>query len=356
MGIYTSQYVLLPIKEFTMNIILITGTAGFIGYHVAMKMLAEGHQILGIDSINDYYDISLKYGRLAASGFSMEQIQEETPVVSHMNPNYTFIKMNLLNKQTLTSIFDQYQIKEVIHLAAQPGVRYSIDNPDTYMDNNILAFYQLLECCRHHQIKHLTFASSSSIYGNDKEIPFSINSKSDHPISFYAATKKTNELMGYCYSHLYKLPITCLRFFTAYGPWGRPDMALFKFTRAILEDKPLNVFGQGKMSRDFTYVKDIAEGLYLASRCPPQYQEDAAYKIYNIGKGSTVKLLDFIKIIENVLNKKARLNLMPLQDGDVLETWADISEMQKDFGYTPTTDLNTGVTEFVHWFRQFYNI
>jgi len=347
--------------------ILVTGTAGFIGYHLAKRLLQEGHEVTGIDSINDYYDVKLKYDRLADSGINQADIQSNKPVASNTNKNYRFIKMKLEDRDFMMSLFREEKFDRVCNLAAQAGVRYSLTNPYAYIDSNITGFIHLLEACRHNAIKHLVYASSSSVYGINEKIPFSEKDNVDHPISLYAATKKSNELMAHTYSHLFGLPVTGLRFFTVYGPWGRPDMALFIFTKSILEGKPVQVFNHGDMERDFTYVDDIVEGIYRTLTQPPPQGNElwdgrdpdpsssiAPYKIYNIGNSHPVKLMDFIHAIEHQLGKKATIEFRPMQPGDVGKTWADVSGLQDDLGYRPRISVEQGIREFVGWYRGYF--
>lgn len=348
--------------------ILITGTAGFIGFHLALKMLNRGDEIIGLDSINDYYDIRVKYGRLEKSGIEKYQIQYNKLISSTLFPNYKFIQLNLEDKENLEKLFAQEKFDKVVNLAAQAGVRYSLTNPDAYIDANIVGFLNILECCRHHGIKHLTYASSSSVYGLNEKQPFSTKDNVDHPISLYAASKKSNELMAHTYSHLFKIPTTGLRFFTVYGPWGRPDMALFLFTKAIFEGRPIDVFNNGNMQRDFTYIDDIVEGVIRVNDNPPKENPNwdpnsddasvssAPYKIYNIGNNNPVKLLDFITALENKIGKVAEKNFLPLQAGDVISTYADVSDLIRDLDYKPQTPIQEGINQFVDWYVDFFNI
>lgn len=348
--------------------ILITGTAGFIGFHLALKMLNRGDEIIGLDSINDYYDIRVKYGRLEKSGIEKYQIQYNKLISSTLFPNYKFIQLNLEDKENLEKLFAQEKFDKVVNLAAQAGVRYSLTNPDAYIDANIVGFLNILECCRHHGIKHLTYASSSSVYGLNEKQPFSTKDNVDHPISLYAASKKSNELMAHTYSHLFKIPTTGLRFFTVYGPWGRPDMALFLFTKAIFEGRPIDVFNNGNMQRDFTYIDDIVEGIVRVNDNPPQENPNwdpksddastssAPYKIYNIGNNNPVKLMDFITALENKIGKVAEKNFLPLQAGDVISTYADVSDLIRDLDYKPQTPIQEGINQFVDWYVDFFDI
>jgi UDP-glucuronate 4-epimerase len=333
--------------------ILITGVAGFIGYHIASKLLELGHNIVGIDNINDYYQTGLKYDRLKQLG--IEQVEELKPVESKIyKANFTFIKLDLKDRKNLERLFKKESFDVVCNLAAQAGVRYSLENPHAYIDANILGFVNLLECIRQNSIKKLVYASSSSVYGLNKKVPFETTDSVDHPISLYAATKKSNELMAYTYSHLYDIQTIGLRFFTVYGPWGRPDMAMFLFTDAILNDKPIKVFNEGNLSRDFTYIDDIVEGVKKTILNPQP--EGKPYSLYNIGKGSPVKLLDFIKAVERATGKTAEKKMMPMQPGDVEQTWADTSALEKDYNYKPDTDIEEGVNRFVEWYKEYYKV
>lgn len=347
-----------------MNKVLITGTAGFIGFHLAHKLLSKGYEVIGLDNINDYYDVNLKYGRLAESGIEKKHIEYNKKVQSNKFDQYTFIKLNLEDKENIYKLFEEENFDLVVNLAAQAGVRYSLKNPHAYINSNILGFTNILEACRHNSVKHLVYASSSSVYGLNSKMPFSTQDNVDHPISLYAASKKSNELMAHTYSYLYKLPTTGLRFFTVYGPWGRPDMALFLFTKAISEGKPIDVYNYGNMQRDFTYIDDIVDGIVKVLENPPkgkagmQKQDPsvsiAPYKVYNIGNNAPVKLTDFINAIEKSLNKKAEKNMMPIQPGDVEKTWADVDDLIKDLGYKPETDITYGVDKFIQWYKSFY--
>jgi UDP-glucuronate 4-epimerase len=347
--------------------ILVTGTAGFIGFHVANRLLNDGHTVVGVDAINDYYDVQLKFDRLAQAGIKQPSFDFNKKYIS-TNTSYTFYKINLEEKKPLQKIFQEHNIDVVIHLAAQAGVRYSIVNPDAYIQSNIVAFENMLECCRHHNTRHLVYASSSSVYGLNDEIQFSTNQNVDHPVSLYAASKKSNELMAHVYSHLFGLPTTGLRFFTVYGPWGRPDMALFLFTKAITEGKSIQVFNNGDMQRDFTYIDDIVEGIVRVTHKIPQAnsewkasksdvsQSSAPYKIYNIGNSKPVRLLDFIEAIETELEKKATKEFLPMQPGDVRSTFADVSDLIQDTGYQPSTSVKEGVKKFIQWYKEYYSI
>ena len=353
--------------------ILITGTAGFIGSHLALKLLERGDEIVGIDNINDYYDQRVKYGRLQKTGIienveDGENIHQNSLITSKTMPNYKFIKANLEDREILEKLFKEEKFDKVCNLAAQAGVRYSLTNPYAYIDSNIVGFVNILECCRHNNVKALSYASSSSVYGLNETQPFSTKANVDHPISLYAASKKSNELMAHVYSHLYDLPTTGLRFFTVYGPWGRPDMALYLFTKAIIEDKPIDVFNYGQMQRDFTYIDDIVTGIIKVIDNPPKgnpawsgknpdpSSSKAPYKIYNIGNNNPVKLMDFIEEIEKKLGKKAKKNMLPLQPGDVPSTYADVSGLIEDFDYKPATSIQEGVDKFIDWYLDFFDI
>lgn len=346
--------------------ILVTGTAGFIGFHLIQKLVTMDYDIVGLDNINDYYDTKLKYDRLAETGitsFDWGKCSNSTKY-----PNYKFIRLNLEDKAGLEKLFAEEKFDKVCNLAAQAGVRYSLTNPDAYISANITGFLNILELCRHHGVKALSYASSSSVYGLNEKQPFSTSHNVDHPVSLYAASKKSNELMAHTYSHLFKLPTTGLRFFTVYGPWGRPDMALFIFTKAIIEGKPIDVFNYGEMKRDFTYVDDIINGVVRVIENPPVEDPEwnsatsdvssskAAYKVYNIGNSSPVRLMDFIEAIETKIGKVAEKNMLPLQAGDVPSTYADVSDLTHDLGYKPTTDVVTGVGNFIDWYRGYYKV
>jgi UDP-glucuronate 4-epimerase len=349
--------------------ILITGTAGFIGYHLANRLLADGYQVVGLDSLNDYYDVNLKYDRLDNAGVSRTEISYGNFVQSTSFPGYRFIQLQLEDKDALLRLFSDEQFSVVINLAAQAGVRYSLTNPEVYVDSNITGFLNILEACRYVPVENLIYASSSSVYGLNTEMPFSVGSNVDHPVSLYAASKKSNELMAHTYSHLFGIPTIGLRFFTVYGPWGRPDMALFLFTDAILRGKPIEVFNHGMMERDFTYVDDIVGGISAMtahshpgpgkgwdSSHPDPSISSAPYRLYNIGNNNPVKLLDFISEIEAATGKKAEKMMKPIQPGDVEKTWADVDALVDDYGYRPDTPLRLGVSRFVNWFRDYYKI
>jgi UDP-glucuronate 4-epimerase len=333
--------------------VLVTGSAGFIGFHVSKKLLNQNFDVVGLDNVNDYYDVTLKEARLE---------------LLRKYPGFTFIKGNLHDRTVTEKTFSDFKFDYVINLAAQAGVRYSIQNPQAYLDSNIQGFLNILEACRHHNPDHLVYASSSSVYGANKKMPFSVKQNVDHPLSLYAASKKSNELMAHAYSTLYKLPTTGLRFFSVYGPYGRPDMALFIFTKAILEGKAIDVYNNGKMKRDFTYVDDIVEGIarllpHVASKDvewngndPSPQNSFAPYRLYNIGNHQQVALLDFIEIIEKKLNRKAIKNFMPIQEGDVPESLADVDELIQDVGFSPNTPIEKGVSNFVDWYMDYYKI
>ncbi len=348
--------------------VLITGTAGFIGFHLARRLGEEGMEILGLDSINDYYDVRLKYDRLKEAGFSGPSFIYGEPVTSAGNKNVKFVKAELEDGETLLRLFDFYRPDVVVNLAAQAGVRYSLTHPHTYIGSNITGFLNILQACRKYPVKHLIYASSSSVYGLNKSMPFSVHSGANHPVSLYAASKKTNEMMAHTYSHLFGIPTTGLRFFTVYGPWGRPDMALFIFTEAMLKEEPIQVFNHGKMERDFTYVDDITAGISRMTGKPPAADpawdpqspdpatSSAPYRIYNIGNNKPVRLIDFIRAIEKYTGKKARMDMQPIQPGDVEKTWADVDDLVTDFDYKPSTPVDEGIRNFVEWYRRYYRI
>ncbi|MBE9237568.1 NAD-dependent epimerase [Anabaena aphanizomenioides LEGE 00250] len=333
--------------------ILVTGAAGFIGFHLSQRLLNRGDEVIGLDNLNNYYDVSLKQARLA-------QLQSQQL--------FTFAQLDLADQEGINNLFTTHQFDVVVNLAAQAGVRYSLQNPHAYINSNILGFTNILEGCRHSQVKHLVFASSSSVYGANTKTPFSIHDNVDHPISLYAASKKANELMAHTYSHLYGLPTTGLRFFTVYGPWGRPDMALFLFTKAILSGQTIDVFNYGKMKRDFTYIDDIIEGLVRVTDNIPQGNphwsgdkpdpgtSKAPYKIYNIGNNNPVELLHFIEVIEDCLGMKAQKNMLPLQPGDVTMTYADVDDLIADVGFKPATPIDVGISRFIDWYRNYYQV
>ena len=353
--------------------ILVTGTAGFIGSHLAIKLLDRGDEVVGLDNINDYYDQNVKYGRLQRGGIIAsledgENIEYNKLLTSVKYQNYKFIKLNLEDKDNVDKLFEEEKFDKVINLAAQAGVRYSLTNPTAYIDSNIVGFLNILEACRHNNIKGLAYASSSSVYGLNESQPFSTGSNVDHPMSLYAASKKSNELMAHTYSHLYNIPTTGLRFFTVYGPWGRPDMALYLFTKAIIEGKPIDVFNYGNMQRDFTYIDDIVEGIIRVNDSPPKGNPDwdgknpdpstspAPYKIYNIGNNNPVKLMDFIEALEKKIGKIAKKNMLPIQAGDVPSTYADVSDLIADLDYKPETTIEEGINNFVDWYVDFFKV
>ena len=329
---------------------LVTGAAGFIGFHLAQRLIKEGHEVVGLDNLNDYYEVSLKEARLARL----------SPL-----PGFRFERLDLADRVAMAELFARERFERVIHLGAQAGVRYSLDNPFAYADSNLTGTLTVLEGCHHHGVKHLVYASSSSVYGLNEQMPFKTSDGVDHPVSLYAASKKANELMAHSYSHLYGLPTTGLRFFTVYGPWGRPDMALFKFVRAILKGEPIDIYNQGQLSRDFTHIDDIVEGIVRIADRPPvgdpnwQGQTDtspAPYRLFNIGNGSPVRLLDFVEAIETALGKPAIRNLLPMQPGDVLATWADTEALFEATGYKPKMALQEGVESFVAWYKAYYQV
>ncbi|MFM6192094.1 MAG: NAD-dependent epimerase [Planktothrix sp.] len=325
--------------------LLVTGVAGFIGFHLCQRLLDRGDTVIGIDNINDYYDVSLKHARL-------DQLNGRE--------GFTFKQLDLADREGMNQLFAEGNFERVAHLAAQAGVRYSLKNPYAYLDSNLVGFLNILEGCRHSQIQHLVYASSSSVYGANKKIPFSVEDNVDYPVSLYAATKKSNELIAHSYSHLYNIPSTGLRFFTVYGPWGRPDMAMFIFTKAILEDKPIDVFNFGKMQRDFTYIDDIVEGVIRTLDRIPQSGENpqttAPYKVYNIGNNQPVELLHLIEVLEAALGKPAIKNFMPIQPGDVPMTYADVDALIQDVDFQPNTSIEVGVQRFVEWYRSYYQV
>ena len=336
--------------------ILITGAAGFIGYHLCEALLKSGHKVVGLDNINDYYDENLKYMRLQHLGVERENAEIFDAISSSTShgTKMQFIRMNLEDRKALPKLFKDFKFDMVCSLAAQPGVRYSLENPEAYIDSNINGFLNVLECCRHNDVKRLIYASSSSIYGNSDAVPFSESANVDKPISLYAATKKSNELMAYTYSHLYGIETIGLRFFTVYGPWGRPDMAMFLFTDAIINKKPIKVFNNGNLSRDFTYIDDIVTG--VVATLTEDSKKSSLYKLYNIGNSTPVQLMDFIKSIENNLGVVAEKEMLPMQAGDLHQTWADVSKLQKDYNYKPNTSVEKGVEAFINWYKIYYKI
>ncbi|SKC18443.1 NAD-dependent epimerase/dehydratase family protein [Dyadobacter psychrophilus] len=331
---------------------LVTGSAGFIGFHTVEKLLEDGFEVVGLDNINDYYSPQLKYARLKEAGIDQDEVKWYQLTESIVNPAYRFVRMNLEDKQQLFSLFQSEKFDIVINLAAQAGVRYSIENPDVYVQSNIVGFHYILEACRYFPVKHLVHASSSSVYGANAKIPFSEEDKVDSPVSLYAATKKSNELMAHSYSHLYSIPITCLRFFTVYGPWGRPDMAPMLFAKAISDSKPIKVFNNGDMQRDFTYVKDIVNGIVKTALTT--ITEEPPYRVLNIGNGSPVNLMEFIEELENGLGKPALKNFMPMQPGDVPKTWADQEKLERITSYKPNVSLKAGLKDFASWFKEYF--
>ena len=348
--------------------VLVTGTAGFIGFYLAKRLLDRGDTVVGIDNINDYYDMNIKYGRLNETGVNKDDISYGKPVQSSLYPEYRFIQIGLEDRELMEELFVVEKFDAVVNLAAQAGVRYSLKNPHAYVTSNMTGFMNILEGCRHNEVKHLVYASSSSVYGLNESQPFATTDNIDHPISLYAASKKANELMAHSYSYLYNMPTTGLRFFTVYGPWGRPDMALFLFTKAILNNEPIDVFNNGNLSRDFTYIDDIVEGIVKVLDSPaksnPNWSGEnpspgsssAPYKVYNIGNSNPVRLMDFIEAIEAKIGKIAEKNMMPMQAGDVPSTHADVSDLERDLDYKPTTKIKDGISSFIDWYRSFYNV
>ena len=334
------------------NTVLVTGAAGFIGYHLAERLLADGREVVGLDNLNDYYDPSLKQARL-------ERLEA--------SDRFTFARLDLADREGMESLFAEHGFSAVVNLAAQAGVRYSIENPHSYVDSNLVGFLNILEGCRHTGVGHLVYASSSSVYGANTSMPFSVHDNIDHPLSLYAATKKANELMAHTYSHLYDLPTTGLRFFTVYGPWGRPDMALFKFTKKILAGEPIDVFNYGNHRRDFTYIDDIVEGVVRVMNTTPEPNPDwssddpdpgtsrGPWRVYNIGNSQPIELMKYIEVIEDCLGKKAEKNLLPMQPGDVPDTYADVTALTDDVGYKPDTTIEEGVQKFIEWYREYYD-
>lgn len=349
-----------------MSKILVTGSAGFIGHHVVKQLCAEGHVVVGLDSLNEYYDVQLKYGRLRDQGFKVDDQIEFGQKLEATN-DLSFVRMDLADQDAIFQLFEEEQFDYVINLAAQAGVRYSLEEPFAYVSSNLNGFMNILEACRKISVKHLIFASSSSVYGMNENVPFKESHVTDHPISLYAATKKSNELLAHSYAHLYGFPVTGLRFFTVYGPWGRPDMAIFLFTKAILNDQPIKVFNEGKMQRDFTYVEDVAQGVLSVleekakaddnfdTKAPKSSISKAPFRIYNIGNSQPVNLLDFITALEQAIGKEAKKDFLPLQAGDVVTTFADTTELSRAVDYSPSTPLSEGVSAFVDWYRSYYN-
>ena len=346
--------------------VLVTGSAGFIGLHLVKALLNRGDEVVGLDNINDYYDVKLKYARLAETGIEVDFISDGLKCQSGQYSGYQFVKLDLSNKLSLNNLFEQEKFDTVCHLAAQAGVRYSLINPAAYIDSNINGFLNILECCRNFDIKHLVYASSSSVYGLNQNLPFSVHDNVDHPVSLYAATKKSNELMAHAYSHLFNIPTTGLRFFTVYGPWGRPDMALYSFTKSILAGKPIEIFNEGMMRRDFTYIDDIISGMVKIidqpakinsqwnGKMPDPATSSSPYRIYNIGKGNPVELIEFVREIEINLDITAEKKYMPMQDGDVVETWADTSDITTEFNFNPKVSVKEGVKNFIKWYKSYY--
>ncbi len=346
--------------------ILVTGTAGFIGHNLAKKLLERGDEVVGLDNINDYYDVNLKYGRLYDLGINKDDIKEGEFANSVKFDKHKFIKLDLADRDGMKKLFEEEGFDAVCHLAAQAGVRYSLENPNAYIDSNVVGFMNILEGCRHNGVKNLSYASSSSVYGLNKSQPFKTSDHTDHPVSLYAATKKSNEMMAHTYAHLYGIQTTGLRFFTVYGPWGRPDMAPMLFSDAILNDRAIKVFNHGDMSRDFTYIDDITDGVIKVIDSPaksdPSWDatnpnpssSSAPYKVYNIGNNEPVKLMDFIEEIEKKLGKVAKKNYMDMQPGDVQSTYADVQSLIDDMGYKPDTSISEGVSKFIDWYRDFY--
>ncbi|MBO7428384.1 MAG: NAD-dependent epimerase/dehydratase family protein [Paludibacteraceae bacterium] len=335
--------------------ILVTGSAGFIGYHLTKRLLEEGHEVVGLDNLNEYYSVSLKRARLAESGVVDPMLPYGVHICSETKPNYKFVRMDLQDRQQLPKLFVQHHFDCVVNLAAQCGVRYSTENPFAYIESNLLGFANLLECCRHNNVRHLVYASSSSVYGGNAKTPFTEEDRVDTPVSLYAATKKADELMASCYSKLYNLACTGLRFFTVYGPWGRPDMAPMLFADAIRSGKEIKVFNHGDMLRDFTYVDDIVEGITRVMGKTPKPQEDGRpHKIYNLGCSNPIRLMDFIQTMESIFNKEAKKVFLPMQPGDVYQTYADTSALERDFDYKPSTELKTGLEKLVEWYNAYY--
>jgi UDP-glucuronate 4-epimerase len=338
----------------TKKTILVTGAAGFIGFHLAKALIKQGYTVVGLDNINAYYDVNLKYARLNELGIDRAEAEvfNKLCISASHGVKMKFIRMNLEDRNALPKLFKELKFDMVCNLAAQPGVRYSLENPEAYIDSNINGFLNILECCRHHNVKRLVYASSSSIYGNSATVPFHESANVDKPISLYAATKKSNELMAHTYAHLYGIETIGLRFFTVYGPWGRPDMAMFLFTDAIINNRPIKVFNKGKLSRDFTYIDDIVSG--VVNTLLVDAKDSALYKLYNIGNSAPVQLMDFIHAIESKLGVEAQKQMLPMQPGDVNQTWADVRALQNDYNYTPNTTVEEGVAAFVEWYQSNY--
>jgi UDP-glucuronate 4-epimerase len=348
--------------------ILVTGTAGFIGFHTALKLIEAGYEVVGLDSINNYYDQTLKYGRLKVKGIDRSVISYNKKVSSEKFSNYQFIQLKLEDTEAIKQLFKQEQFTHVINLAAQAGVRYSLENPHAYTESNVSGFINILEGCRHNQVQHLVYASTSSVYGLNTSMPLSPHHPTEHPMTLYAATKKANEMMAHSYSHLFQLPTTGLRFFTVYGPWGRPDMALFLFTEAMLKDEPIKLFNRGEMVRDFTYVDDIVEGVVRCclkpaqantqwdSTTPDSATSSAPYQVFNIGNAQPIKLMTYVEALEKCLGKKAKRDLLPMQLGDVPATHAEMGDLERYVNYKPATSVEEGVKKFVDWYRQYYSV
>ncbi|MDZ7771630.1 MAG: NAD-dependent epimerase [Balneolaceae bacterium] len=348
--------------------ILVTGAAGFIGFHLSRRLVEEGYRVTGLDNINDYYSPQLKKDRLKELGIAHDAIREKETVSSESHDSFQFIKADLEDQETLNALFEEENFDVIVHLAAQAGVRYSLEHPHAYIDSNITGFLNVLEAARHHPVEHLIFASSSSVYGANTKVPFSVEDNVDHPVSLYAATKKSNELMAHTYASLYDIPVTGLRFFTVYGPWGRPDMAYFLFTDAIVNDRPIKVFNHGDMERDFTYIDDITESITRLIPMKPEPDESwsgkdphparsfAPYRLFNIGNSSPVDLMDFIGCIEQELGKEAEKNMLPMQPGDVARTWADVESLIDYIGYRPEINIEEGIRKFVEWYLSYYRV
>ncbi len=347
--------------------VLLTGAAGFIGFHTARWLLDHGYEVVGFDNIDPYYDVRIKYGRLAELGVAEEAIVDNLCIRSSRHDGFSFMRADIADLPVIEELFAEQRFDLVCNLAAQAGVRHSLKDPHKYIRSNVAGFMNVLEACRYHKVRHLVYASSSSVYGLNRRIPFSVKQGTDHPISIYAATKKSNELMAHCYSHLYGLPTTGLRFFTVYGPWGRPDMALFLFTKAILNGEPIDVYNHGRMKRDFTYVADIVESIGRVldripvpaenwnARRPLPNSSSAPFRVYNIGNSRPVDLLQFIRTIENELQKKAQIRLQPMQPGDVPETKADVRDLEADIRFHPRTTVEEGIQEFIRWYRGYFH-
>ena len=348
--------------------ILVTGSAGFIGFHLAKKLIERGDQVIGLDNISDYYDVNLKLARLRQLGIPSDQIKDKNIIINSNNSSFCFIKSDLEDKDNLSKLFAKFKFDAVCNLAAQAGVRYSLSNPHAYIQANIVGFLNILEACRNYQVENLSFASSSSVYGLNTGFPFKASGHADHPISLYAASKKSNELMAHSYSHLYGIKTTGLRFFTVYGPWGRPDMALFIFTKAAFENKEIEIYNNGEMYRDFTYIDDIIEGVirvidspatpnhFWDADTPDPSSSSAAYRIYNIGNNNPVRLLDFVDEIESIVGKKIKRKFLPIQPGDVSKTYADVNDLIKNFDYQPNTSIQFGISKFIDWYKNYYEI